>query len=124
MYFYLQDSRSYVGNDALWWAKEGKGYTTDLSKADLYSREDAVRQHNCRETDIPWPQEYIEARTSPAVDMQCIKRDEALSGTGIVLHKPRKQKKGVIKCQGCGCFMSELQLWSGACQKCGCDNRP
>lgn len=29
--FYLQDSRSYVGNDVLWWAKGGgEGYTTDL----------------------------------------------------------------------------------------------
>lgn len=51
--FYLQDSRSYVGNDVLWWARNGAGYTTDLSKAHIYTKEDAVAQHNMRETDIP-----------------------------------------------------------------------
>lgn len=31
--YYLQDKRQYVGNDMLWWAKDGAGYTTDVSKA-------------------------------------------------------------------------------------------
>ena len=70
--FYLQDSRDYVGNDVLWWKKDGKGYTTDLREAEVYSKDAAVRQHNCRETDIPWPKDYIDARTRPAVDMQYI----------------------------------------------------
>jgi len=125
--FYLQDSRGYVGNDVLWWAKDGKGYTTDLSKAHVYSQEDAVRQHECRETDIPWPKEYIDARTRPAVDVQYVKRDEALAGTGIVLRKPQKSKKpkrDALKCCQCGRFLSEEQLWGGECPKCGCDNRP
>lgn len=122
--FYLQDSRGYVGNDVLWWAKDGKGYTTDLSKAHIYTKEKAVAQHNMRETDIPWPKDYIDAKTRPAVDMQYIKRDEALAGTGIVLRKPQKPKKDTIKCYQCGRFLSEAQLWSGECPKCGCDNRP
>lgn len=90
--FYLQDSRSYVGNDVLWWAKEGKGYTTDLSKAHVFTKEEALSQHNDRETDIPWPKSYIDQKTRPAVDMQYIRRDEALKGSGIVLRitKPRR----------------------------------
>ncbi|MES2319957.1 MAG: hypothetical protein V4631_20955 [Pseudomonadota bacterium] len=65
--FYLQDSRSYVGNDLLFWSKDGKGYTTDVSKAQVYSREQALAQHQSRETDIPWPKAYIDAKTRPAV---------------------------------------------------------
>lgn len=122
--FYLQDSRSYVGNDVLWWAKGGNGYTTDLRKAEIYSREDAQAQHNMRETDIPWPKEYIEAKTRPAVDMQYIKRADALEGTGIVLRKPQKPKQETIKCYKCGRFLSEQQLWAGECPRCGADNRP
>lgn len=83
--FYLQDSRSYVGNDVMWWAHEGNGYTTDLSKAQTYSKDEAQRMHNSRPSDIPWPKDYIDKKTRPAVDMQYIKRDEALAGTGIEL---------------------------------------
>lgn len=122
--FYLQDSRGYVGNDVLWWAKGGNGYTTDLSKAKIYTLHGAQIANNSRETDIPWPKEYIDGKTRPAVDMQYIRRDEALVGTGIVLHKPPKQKKEVPNCHKCGRFLSESQLWSGECRWCGEDNRP
>ena len=122
--FYLQDSRSYVGNDVLWWAKGGNGYTTDLSKAQTYTADEAQRQHNARRSDIPWPKSYIDAKTRPAVDMQYIKRDEALAGTGIVLTPEPKPKREQLSCCGCGRFLSEAQLWSGACPKCGTDSRP
>lgn len=122
--FYLQDSRGYVGNDVLWWAKDGKGYTTDLSKAHTYTKADAVAQYEMRETDIPWPKDYIDAKTRPAVDMQYIKRTEALEGAGIVLRKPQQPKKETIKCHQCGRFLSDQQLWAGECPKCGADNRP
>lgn len=120
--FYLQDCRSYVGNDVLWWAKDGKGYTTDLSKAEVYSFEKAQEQHNSRETDIPWPKEYIDQRTRPAVDMQYIERDLALADTGIVLRKPEKHKKKTYKCQ-CGKFVSEREYYERCyhghpCSKC------
>lgn len=121
--FYLQDSRSYVGNDVLWWAKNGKGYTTDLSKAHVYSKAEAVRQHEMRETDIPWPKDYIDAKTRPAVDMQYIKRAEALEGTGIVLRKPQRPKAETVKCCHCGRFLSEQQIYSD-CPNCGGENRP
>lgn len=121
--FYMQDSRGYVGNDVLWWAKDGNGYTTDLSKAETFAKEDAQRMHNSRLSDIPWPKDYIDAKTRPAVDMQYIKRDEALAGTGIELRKPPKPKKATFKCYGCGRFLREDQFWRG-CHHCGADNRP
>lgn len=121
--FYLQDSRSYVGNDVVWWAKDGKGYTTDLSKAHIYNQDDAQAQHDMRETDIPWPKDYIDGKTRPAVDMQYIKRDEALVGTGIKLHKPKPIKREVFNCGHCGRFLSERQRFSD-CPNCGGENRP
>lgn len=122
--FYLQDSRSYVGNDVLWWAMNGNGYTTDLSKAHVYSKDEAQRLHNFRPTDIPWPKAYIDQKTRPAVDLQYIKRDEALAGTGIELVAAKKSKQQRIRCESCHCFMSKTQLWSGACPHCGADMRP
>lgn len=122
--YYLQDKRSYVGNDMLWWAKDDKGYTTDLSRAEVYSRDDALAQHQCRESDIPWPKSYIDERTRPAVDMQYTNIKEALKGTGIKLSKPKKPRKPTYRCDGCGRMMSEYQLYSGSCENCGMDNRP
>jgi len=120
--FYLQDSRSYVGNNMLFWSASG-GYTTDVSKAEVFTLETAQRQHDSRETDIPWPKEYIDARVRPACDMQYVKRDEALGGSGIVLQKPRRVKKEVFNCAHCGRFLSERQVYE-ACPKCGGENRP
>lgn len=119
--FYLQDSRSYVGNDVLWWALKG-GYTTDLSKAELFTFDKAQSMHDSRETDIPWPKDYIDKKTRPAVDMQYIERDIALSDTGIVLKKPEKTKKKTYNCQ-CGKFVSEREYYSRCyhgqpCSKC------
>lgn len=75
--FYLQDSRdhAYVGDGLSFWAKDGKGYVTDLSKAQLYTLEQAQGH---RDTDIPWPKEYIDARARVGVDCQYVTLSEAL----------------------------------------------
>jgi hypothetical protein len=122
--FYLQDSRSYVGNDMLFWAKDGNGYTTDLRLAEVFTKEDAITRHRSRETDIPWPKEYIDARTRPAVDMQYVKRNEALAGTGIELTKLRPKRPDVINCVECGRFIGGTQRYLENCANCGADNRP
>ena len=122
--FYLQDNRSFVGNDILWWAKDGKGYTTDIDKAEIFSRDDAVRQNQCRETDIPWPKPYVDRRTRPAVDMQYVDIKEALKHTDIKLTKPEKPKKDTYRCEGCGVFMDRFQYYGAPCGRCDCDNRP
>lgn len=121
--FYLQDSRSYVGNDIQFWAKDGKGCTTDVSKAHVYTKAEAVAQHNSRESDIPWPKSYIDGKTRPAVDMQYVKRAEALEGTGIELIKPRKPRPERVNCCGCGKFIKAIDQY-GDCPHCGADNRP
>jgi len=110
-----------VGNDVLWWAKEGKGYTTDLSKAETYTMQDAQNQHNCRETDIPWPKDYIDGKTRPAVDMQYINRKAALANTGITINPPTR-KREIFHCL-CGRFVSEQEYYERCyhgfrCAKC------
>ena len=77
----MQDTRQIAGNDMMWWAKGGKGYTSDLSKAEVFTKEAADRQHQCRDTDLPWPKEYIDNKTRPAVDFQYVNHDEALQAT-------------------------------------------
>lgn len=123
--FYLQDSRTYIGNDVVWWAKNAKGYTTDLSKAQVYTKASALAFHECRETDIPWPKAYIDGKTRPAVDFQYIKRAEALAGTGIVITKTKQQKsRDVCNCVGCGRFISQYDRYTNIhCKNCGADNR-
>jgi hypothetical protein len=121
--FYLQDSRTYVGNDVMWWALNGNGYTTDLRKAHVYTKEQAQAKHNARETDIPWPKEYIDERWRPAVDCQYIKRD-AVTEAGITLIKPKKPRAYMVNCVGCGRFLNDTDRYSHDCPNCGADNRP
>jgi len=68
--YFLQDSRGLVGRNLMFWSAGGNGYTSDLSKAQQYSHAEAQRQHDIRESDIPWPVDYIQARFYTPVDMQ------------------------------------------------------
>lgn len=122
--FYLQDSRSYVGNDMVWWTKGGGGYSTDLRKAEVYTKEKAIEMHKDRPTDIPWPVSYIDARIRPAVDMQYCDKKEALKGTGVKIIKPKPPRKEVWHCTGCGRFISVMQAYSQNCPHCGANNSP
>lgn len=122
--FYLQDSRSYTGNDMIWWRPNGVGYTTDLRQAAVYTKEEAQARHDFRNTDIPWPKAYIDERTRPAMDFQFAKQKEALAGTGIEIRKPKMPRRYQVHCTGCGRILSDRQVWSGACPHCGADNRP
>ena len=67
--YYVQDSRQYVGNDMLWWA-EGGGYTTNLNKAALYHKDEALEIRANRGTDIIWPRQYINSISITVVDAQ------------------------------------------------------
>jgi hypothetical protein len=121
--FYLQDSRSYVGNDVMWWALGGNGYTTDLRLAQTYTREEAQSMHRARESDIPWPKDYIDGKTRPAVDFQYLSRVSILAA-GIELAKPKKGRAYTPNCVGCGRFLNDVNRYSQDCQNCGADNRP
>jgi antitoxin component of MazEF toxin-antitoxin module len=206
--FYLQDSRSYVGDGLSFWAFGG-GYTTNLENAEIFSLSGATDQHECRETDIPWPKAYVDARARVGVDCQYVKlaesldqyssatefyiqkpqcwngnnliwmtpdgsfssdllkaavvrdtetirmigrfgnsgaviwpkayidaharrlveRDDvnlkkALSGTGVVLIKPKRPRMMMFNCDGCGRFISDAQRYREDCRNCGTSNTP
>lgn len=74
----LLDSRSTVGNALMFWALEG-GYTSNIEKAEIFSVDDARRQHQCRESDIPMRLDYLDARKERMVDFQYLKAE----------HRPR-----------------------------------
>ncbi len=78
--FYLQDTRQIVGNDMMWWAKDGRGYTTDVSKAEVYTRKEAFGQYDARDSDRPWPKAYIDGKVRPAVDIQVVDYEIAMQG--------------------------------------------
>ena len=70
--FFVQDSRSLLGSVMMFW-KQGGGYTSDLNKAEVFTRTRALRQNQCRETDKPWPADYLRSLSHPIVDMQLLR---------------------------------------------------
>lgn len=75
--FYLQDSRSLIGDHLQFWGAGGRGYYTDLARLETYTRDQALAQHRSRETDIPWPRAHLDARAHRGVDHQHVDVDEA-----------------------------------------------
>lgn len=73
--YYLQDRRQYVGNSMLWWRKNGKGYTCEITEAHVFTREEAYSHHESRDTDVPWRKDYIDARISSHIDAQKCDRE-------------------------------------------------
>ena len=104
--YYIQDTRSFSGNSPVWWGHNGSGYTSNILLAGVYSKDKAVSQNQCRETDVPWPKSYIDAHISVTVDTQDISLKSALKGTGIKLNKPKRKRPTTGKtrgnCPGCG----------------------
>lgn len=79
--YYLRDSRSNTGSNMMFWAAGG-GYTTDLSRAEEFTRSKAFAQHECRESDIPMPQALVDSHARLVVDMQHLRRERANASGG------------------------------------------
>jgi hypothetical protein len=75
--YFLQDTRSLVGNSMSFWALGG-GYTCDFTRAERFTRQKAFRQHASRATDQPWPAAYIEGHDAHHVDFQRCERKAAI----------------------------------------------
>lgn len=60
--YFVQDARSgsTVGNCGSWWAPNGGGYVCCIDDAGRYKGSEV---HAMRESDIPWPVEYVLTRT-------------------------------------------------------------
>lgn len=110
--FYLQDSRdhAYVGDGLSFWGFKGAGYVTGLDKAELFTAEQA---QGYRETDIPWPKDYIDARTRLGVDCQVVEIREALDqhpeAAELYMQKPKAWNgNNLIWLMADGGFTSDL----------------
>ena len=76
--YYLQRLSVLHGNAALWWRRQGHGYTADLREARLFSKADALRLAAAYPaTDAAWPRAYIDARQCMTVDAHGIHKDDA-----------------------------------------------
>lgn len=76
--FFVQNG--YVGNSVLWWAKGSSGYTADIEKAHLYSKEDIVKGFitGNREEDTVWESSHIMENVKHHVDAQYLSKKFAL----------------------------------------------
>ncbi len=57
--FYIQNG--FVGNAVSWWGIDGKGYTTDITKAGKYTEEWVLKQVNSRPQDVAWLCSHIDS---------------------------------------------------------------
>lgn len=78
--FYLQDTRSCVGNSMTWWKHDNCGYVCDIRKAKVFTQEDLnKRGFHPEDNKKAWPKEYIDARISHHIDMQHCNHEEAIA---------------------------------------------
>lgn len=63
--YYIQNTRSYVGNSVMWWCTDGNGYTSNLAEA--WKVPETWRG---RDTDKLWPCDAIDSRATRQFDMQ------------------------------------------------------
>jgi hypothetical protein len=73
--YYVLDTRSRVGNCGSWWAPKGAGYVCDIDQAGVYTGADVRLMRN---TDVPWPLDYVNARVvrHVRVDVQAFERHD------------------------------------------------
>lgn len=77
--YLLRDSRSNVGTNMLFWSIGGAGYTTDTSKAQRYTLEQARDKYARRDSDIPVPYKAALKLANDRVDMQYLDEEKALT---------------------------------------------
>jgi hypothetical protein len=58
------------GNCVLWWAKDRKGYTCDIDKAGLYSKNETLSILNDKRGDVAYPAEEVMPFVVSHVDIQ------------------------------------------------------
>ena len=69
--YYVQDKRTYVGNSVVWWEQDRNGYTSDITRAHKFTKEEILKSFiNGRDTDIVWMASHIEKNIKSHVDAQ------------------------------------------------------
>ncbi|MCO8251154.1 hypothetical protein [Comamonas thiooxydans] len=90
--YYLQDARwsAMVGNCPSFW-RSGGGYTTSLDDAERFTLEAAMKQHKCRETDLPWLCSELDKLRRPTVDCQYMPRSWDAQRAAIAAQSAAKE---------------------------------
>lgn len=87
MKYYLQDSRTVVGNFLLFWRKDHQGYTTNIDDAHEFTLEEALSH---RVSDVPWPVDEMRKIARLRVDHQNLQysyKEQRERATRIALGK-------------------------------------
>ena len=69
--FYIRDTRQVVGNCALWWRPNGRGYTVDLEAAGQFT-EAELKRCALRDTDVALPTEIVRVLARRHVHMESL----------------------------------------------------
>ena len=72
--YYIQDTRSVVGNCALWWRKDDQGYTCDIDDAGVYTEKAMRLRTRDRMTDKPFPVEFVQSHIVRHVRVEPLRR--------------------------------------------------
>lgn len=99
--FYIQDTRSYVGNSMLWWKEDNCGYVCDIRKAKVFGTREA--EILCEHTDSfkMWPKDYIDTLIEHHIDMQdvdiknCVVNEQTKADEIMVKRQKAKNKMNV-----------------------------
>lgn len=83
--YYLQDRRTVCGNSMMWWGKDRVGYFPSLDAAHVFDADD-LNAMGLRETDRPWPKEYIDRIAGRHVDVQVADYDASEIAESCQLH--------------------------------------
>ena len=66
--YYIQDTRSIVGNCPMFWKHNSCGYTSNLDEALVVSEKKALTFD--RETDVAWEYTYLNSLARRTIDVQ------------------------------------------------------
>ena len=71
--YYIQNV-NYDEHDMIWWAEKGKGFTSSLDHADIFTEEEALKilHGKDNESDIMWPVSYIQPLATRSVCCSCV----------------------------------------------------
>jgi hypothetical protein len=119
--YYIVDTRTVVGNCAMFWGPGRRGYVCNIDEAGKYSEDDARAQQRSRSTDVAIPCETIDALVirhvrvdtdgfSGAIRM-ARERDPALPA-------PPPSKAPAVNCVDCGRFFTPTFPDDSLCRRC------
>ena len=72
--YYMIDRRSFIGNCVVFWAKDHKGYTTDIEKSHEFTEAEAIAIERNRSSECAIPKSEVIANAQLVVDFQKLDR--------------------------------------------------